>query len=170
MAIENGPEGPEPGTWAPAARHELELELARLRERRAELAPTTAEDTIGDSADHALALEQDDDLSLLDRRIDEIRELLARGPRAAAPGGVGAATLPDGTEVTVRFPDQTVQTLRVVVSVEEVSDLDQDDVVTSYSPLGCALAEHRAGDVVSYSTPDGFSHAELLELRLPGDA
>lgn len=170
MASANGPGGPEHETWSPAARKQLELEFARLREQRAGLAPTGDEDTVGDYADRAQALERDDDASLLDRRIDEIRELLARGPRAAGPEVVGADTLPDGTEVTVRFADRTVQTLRVVLSVEEVSDRDRETIVTPDSPLGRALCAHRVGDVVTYRTPDGMDRAELLGLRLPGDA
>ncbi|MBC3191912.1 GreA/GreB family elongation factor [Pseudonocardia sp. C8] len=164
---------PEHETWAPDARIELERTLARLREQRAQLAPAGPEDTAGDYGDHAQALELDDDLSMLDRRIHEIEELLARGPQAAGSGRGDTVpdgdALPDGTEVTLRFADGGTETVRVVTAVEAVSDDDRARVVTPDSPLGRALRTGRVGDVVTYPTPEGTGRAELLRVRLPGD-
>lgn len=162
MASTTGSDAPGAG-WEPAARAQLERELARLRDQRAELAPAPDDDRAGDNADQAVALERDDDLSFLDSRITEIGELLARGPQAAGtsdePGG-----LPDGTEVTVRYADDTVDTLRVVASVQEIRDDDAIGVLTSDSPLGRALVGCRVGGVVTYDTPDGGTRVRLLDL------
>lgn len=169
MANTTGSDLPAPDQgWEPGARNELERELTQLRDQRAKLAPAPEDDTVGDYGDQAEMLERDSDLGYLDSRITEIRELLARGPRAAESAADQRSELPDGTEVTVRFADDTVDTLRVVVSVEEVPDDDRAGVLTSDSPLGRALAGHSVGDTITYRTPEGGdTRVHLLGLEPP---
>jgi transcription elongation factor GreA len=146
-------------------RQRLEEELAQLRARRHTLAAELDErDSVGDRADHADLLEQADDVAWLDERIAEISGLLARG---GVPEPVDGQ-LPHGAEVTLRFDDGEVSTLRVVAISEETED-DDVGVVTVDSPLGRALAGSTVGEVVQYETPTGPALVEVLELRMPGE-
>ncbi|HET9253756.1 MAG TPA: GreA/GreB family elongation factor [Pseudonocardiaceae bacterium] len=143
----------------------LEEELARLRARRRALAAELDErDPVGDRADQADMLEQADDLAWLDERIAEISGLIARGgvPEAADD------QLPPGAEVTLRFDDGEVSTLRVIAISEEAAG-DDARTITIDSPLGRALANGKVGDVVQYETPLGPALVEVLALRMPGE-
>lgn len=145
-------------------RRHLEEELARLRTRRAALAAELdGRDSVGDRADHADVLEQADDVAWLDDRIAEVTGLIARGgPPKPAPG-----RLPHGAEITLRFEDGEVATLRVVAIPEEAG-ADGADALTLESPLGRALAGTEVGDIVQYQAPSGTALVEVLELRVPG--
>jgi transcription elongation factor GreA len=147
-------------------RQRLEAELAQLRARRHALAAELDElDSAGDRADHADALEQADDIARLDERITKVSALIASGgvPEPAE------ARLPHGAEVTLRFDDGEVSTLRVVAMAEEVAEDDGAEAVTLDSPLGRALADSKVGDVVEYTTPSGPALVEVLALRMPGE-
>ncbi|MGH3920158.1 MAG: GreA/GreB family elongation factor [Pseudonocardiaceae bacterium] len=147
-------------------RQRLEEELARLRDRRSVLAAELDErDAVGDRADHAEMLEQADDAAWLDDRIAEVTGLIARG----GPPDPAADRLPRGTEVTLRFDDGEVSTLRVVAIPEEVSEDDGADALTLDSPLGRALAGSGVGDIIQYGTPSGTALVEVLALRVPGE-
>ncbi|MDQ4032507.1 MAG: GreA/GreB family elongation factor [Actinomycetota bacterium] len=144
-------------------RQRLEEELTQLQARRKALADELGgRDTVGDRADHADLLEQADDLAWLDDRIAEITGLLARGgvPEPAA------GRLPHGAEVTLRFDDGDVSTLRVVAIPEEATE-DDAGAVTLDSPLGRALVGSKVGDIVQYGTPSGPALVEVLALRMP---
>ncbi len=147
-------------------RQRLEEELAQLQARRGALAAElSARDSVGDRADHADVLEQADDVAWLDSRIAEVSGLIAHG---AAPDAVGGQ-LPHGAEVTLRFDDGEVSTLRVVAISEEVAEDDDAGAVTLDSPLGRALADSKIGDLVQYATPSGPALVEVLALRMPGE-
>jgi transcription elongation GreA/GreB family factor len=147
-------------------RQRLEDELAQLRARRRALAAELdGRDSVGDRADHADMLEQADDLAWLDERIAEISGLIARGGVPEPADG----QLPHGAEVTLRFDDGEVSTLRVVAISEEIADDDGAGAVTFDSPLGRALAGSKVGDVVQYETPSGPALVEVLALRMPGE-
>ena len=144
-------------------RQRLEEELTQLKARRAALAAELGDrDFVGDRADHADLLEQADDVAWLDDRIAEITGLLARGgvPEPAA------GRLPHGAEVTLRFDDGEVSTLRVVAIPEEATE-DDAGAVTLDSPLGRALVGSKVGDIVQYGTPSGPALVEVLALRMP---
>jgi transcription elongation factor GreA len=155
---------PTRGGLSADGRQRLEREVALLREQRRELAADLSDDDpVGDRADQAVMLEQADDLAQMDERIREILELLARADWAdERPGGV-----PDGTMVTLRFADGTVETLRGVLVADEVSDDEGAQVFTVDSPLGLALAGCHAGDTVSYPTPEGEARADVLAIVPP---
>lgn len=150
----------------PEARGRLEEELARLSERRRSLGAEFDErDPVGDRADGAESLELADDVAWLDDRIDELVGLLSGA--SGSDDQSAADRLPDGTVVTVRFADSTVQTLRVVAITEEIPEGQEDTALTTHSPLSRALAGHHKGDTVGYPTPDGPAQVEVIDLRLP---
>jgi transcription elongation GreA/GreB family factor len=77
--------------------------------------------------------------------------------------------LPHGARVTLRFDDGEVSTWRVVALAEEVDEDDGAAAVTLDSPLGRALAGHKEGDIVEYTTPSGPALVEVLAVHLPSE-
>ena len=161
------PTGAEVSGRSAATRDRLEQELTRLREQRHRLAGQLGgedpdDPDRGDSGDEAVQLEGLDDLGRMDRRIGELERLIADPDARDTPPG-----LPDGTVVTLRFPDGDEGAFRVVAIPEQVADYRQDDVVTAGSPLGQALVGRRAGDTITYRGPDGDLQAEVVAVRAP---
>jgi len=78
-----------------------------------------------------------------------------------------SATLPGGTEVTLRFADGEVVTMHVITIVEETPVGREAETLTARSPLAQALAGHQPGDTVTYSTPQGENQVELIAVKLP---
>jgi transcription elongation GreA/GreB family factor len=143
----------------------LDAELARLRtDRRTLAADLAGEDpeapVVGDSGDQAQALEGDDDLARIDRRISEVQRLASDPDATKSPAGIA-----DGTVVTLRFPGGDLSTFRVVTIAEQAGT--DEEVLTSDSPLGRALAGHGQGDTLTYEGPDGELSVEVVELRAP---
>ncbi|MGF2944390.1 GreA/GreB family elongation factor [Mycobacterium sp. Lab-001] len=152
---------------ADAARENLAAELDRLRQRheRLELEVRNDRGMVGDQGDAAEAIQRAEELVALADRINELDRRLRGGP---PPAEDGAAALPGGTEVTLRFDDGEVVTMQVISIVEETPVGREAETLTSHSPLGLALAGRRAGDTVTYATPQGENRVELLAVTLPG--
>ncbi len=147
----------------------LEQERDRLLAERRRLAAALggedpAEPDVGDRGDQAQRLEGDADLGRLDARIRELERLIA-DPPAAGPGEPAP-----GTVVTLRFPGGDEASFRVVTVAGEAGEGGAEEVVTVDSPLGRALAGHRAGDTLTYAGPDGELRAQLIALRPPDPA
>ncbi|MFB6707688.1 GreA/GreB family elongation factor [Streptomyces sp. NPDC056333] len=153
--------GPEP--ISDVAREALERELADLRAERDTVAATLrGGERVGDMADEADELQRGTELDRLDTRIAEVdgrlREAAVAGPPRTDRVGVGST-------VTVRFADSTEAT----VQIGEVAEVLDHTLVTADSPLGRALLGCRAGDTISYETPEGRSTAVVLSLGDEGD-
>ena len=149
--------------FAGQERGRIEEELAELRSRRDQLRAELADDadTVGDRGDAADALQRSEDLAGIDEQISRLTWLLAGG-NADTPG-----ELPNGTEVTVRFPGDEPVRMRVVHFLEETPAGEEDTTLTADSPLGLALVGRRAGDTVTYATPRGELQVELLAIDIP---
>jgi transcription elongation factor GreA len=148
------------------ARHRIEAELTELKQRRDRMAAEFEgdRDTVGDQADAADAIQRAEEVAVIRDRIAELTRILEGGePTAETPG-----ELPDGTEVSLRFPDSPdVVRMRVVLLQEEAPADENADTLTADSPLGLALVGHRPGETVTYMTPKGQQHVELLAIRKP---
>jgi transcription elongation factor GreA len=167
MTTASGPSSSNPSEPIAATRLRLEQELARVHDERQNLAAAIGgedpdDPTGGDSGDQADLLERSDDLAKMDRRITEIRHLLADLDAPQDPQDPLHGTL-----VTLRFADGTVATLRVVAITEEAPADRQDEILTADSPLGRALAGRRAGDTITYSVPDGEAQAQVIAVQAP---
>lgn len=151
---------------AEAARENLAAELGRLRQRRDRLELEVRNDRgmVGDHGDAAEAIQRADELVVLTDRINELDRRLRAGPSAVE----GPATLPGGTEVTLRFADGEVVTMHVISIVEETPAGREAETLTARSPLAQALAGRGPGDTVSYSTPQGETQVEVIAIKLPG--
>ena len=88
--------------------------------------------------------------------------LAAGGSRSDVPG-----QLPNGTEVTLRFPGDEPLRMRVINYLEETPAGEEDTTLTADSPLGLALFGRKAGDTVTYSTPGGELHVDLVAIDYP---
>lgn len=150
---------------ADAARENLAAELDRLRQRRDRLEGEVKNDRgmVGDHGDAAEAIQRADELVVLTDRINELDRRLRTGPTDSGD----LATLPGGTEVTLRFADGEVVTMHVISIVEETPVGREAETLTARSPLAQALAGHKAGDTVTYSTPQGQNQVELIAVKLP---
>jgi transcription elongation factor GreA len=150
---------------ADAARENLAAELDRLRQRRNRLEVEVKNDRgmIGDHGDAAEAIQRADELVVLGDRINELDRRLRTGPSHSDK----SETLPGGTEVTLRFADGEVVTMRVISIVEETPAGREAETLTARSPLGQALAGHKPGDTVTYSTPQGENQVELIAVKPP---
>lgn len=150
---------------AAAAQQNLAAELDRLRQRRDRLEVEVKNDRgmVGDHGDAAEAIQRADELVVLTDRINELDRRLRTGP----PPSDESTTLPGGTEVTLRFADGEVVTMHVISIVEETPIGREGETLTARSPLAQALAGHKAGDTVTYSTPHGENQVELIAVKLP---
>jgi len=172
MTDRTGSEAERPGLTE-QARQRLRDELEILRDQRRDLDDGQGGgDRANDFGDRAETLRRADDVARIDDRIKEITRLLGR--RRVGPSVPGAGTdqdaaggLADGTTVTLRFEDGSVQTLYAVAITEEVPEQEQDRSLSLDSPLGMALATRGAGDTIHYETPDGPRQAEVLKLEPP---
>lgn len=147
------------------ARENLAAELDRLKQRRDRLEVEVKNDRgmVGDHGDAAEAIQRADELVVLADRINELDRRLRSGPSPSDD----SETLPGGTEVTLRFPDGEVVTMHVISIVEETPVGREAETLTARSPLGQALAGHKAGDTVTYTTPQGENQVELIAVKLP---
>jgi transcription elongation factor GreA len=146
------------------ARARVAAELARLQERRDRLEAEVKNDrgAVSDHADAADAIQRADELVGLDERVAELDRLLHAGPPPS-----NGDELPFGTEVKLRFSDGDVVTMQVISVIEEASIGGDAEALTASSPLGLALVGRKAGDTVTYTTPQGEERVELLELKHP---
>ncbi len=147
------------------ARETLAAELDRLKQRRDRLEVEVKNDRgmVGDHGDAAEAIQRADELVVLADRINELDRRLRSGPSTSDD----SETLPGGTEVTLRFPDGEVVTMHVISIVEETPIGREAETLTARSPLGQALAGRKAGDTVTYTTPQGENQVELISVKLP---
>jgi transcription elongation factor GreA len=146
-------------------RDRVAAELTELSQRRERMAAELKgdEDTVGDRGDAADEIQRADELAALDDRIAELNWIL----RGGVPASEASGRLPDGTELTLRFPDSGVVHVRVVALPDEASAGSDDATLTADSPLGVALAGHRPGDTVTLSTPKGQQRVELVDMKYP---
>lgn len=149
------------------ARSQLEGEIARVRRDRDLLRrETDRQGATGDRADEAEALEESDEVARLTARITALTEQRDHLDRMIVGRDHENEELADGTRVTVRYADGTVETMDAVAVTEEAGETDEG-ILTLDSPLGRALSGTRAGDVVEYSAPTGPTRVQVLAIRPP---
>ena len=149
--------------FAEQERARLEAELADLRKRRDQLRADMVgdADTVGDRGDAAEALQRAEDLGGVEEQISRLSYLLAGGSTTVE------GQLPNGTEVTLRWPDGEEVAMRVVNYIEETPAGAEDTTLTADSPLGLALYGRKAGETVTYRTPRGETQVDLLGIEYP---
>lgn len=151
------------GNFADEERSRVEAELADLRRRRDQMRAELSDDadTVGDRGDAADAIQRAEDLAGIEEQIGRLTWLLAGGNTAVE------GQLPNGTQVTLRFPGDAPVRMRVIHFLEETPAGEEDTTLTADSPLGLALFGRTAGETVTYDTPRGELRVDLLEIDYP---
>lgn len=90
-------------------------------------------------------------------RIRQLEDMLRRAMVGDAPANTDEVG--PGSKVTIAFFGDESDTETFLLGSREVLNLDgiQDNVYSPQSPLGMAILGQRAGDEVSYETPNGKS-------------
>lgn len=147
----------QPEPISDSERRALQRELTELHAQRAELAATLQDpEGDGDAVDHADRERRAMNLGPIDERIARLTDRL----RTAAAGGPATDMVGVGSTVQLRFADGSVDT----VEIAAIDDESDPSLVTADSPLGRALAGHRAGDTVGYDAPAGAQTAVVLSV------
>jgi transcription elongation factor GreA len=133
---------------------QLTHNLQAFQERRANLteAVATSPDDVG---------ELQGEIALVDRRIAEIRSVLARAQPIVhvdrVPGVVGL-----GSRVTVRWDGDGEETYTIVEPAEFAPSAGR---ISFESPVGRALLDHRAGARLAVETIAGAEWLEVLAVE-----
>jgi transcription elongation factor GreA len=93
-------------------------------------------------------------------RIRQLEEILRTAEVVDGPSGDVVAP---GTIVEVKMEDDDDTTSYLVGSIEERSE--EFEVLSTESPLGQALLDHRPGDTVSYEGPRRTFAVEIVSVR-----
>jgi len=137
----------------------LKAELAELRARR----PTLVEEVAaarsqGDLSENFAYHDARQHLGMLDGRVQTIEATLARVEVIKETGATGVARI--GSTVVVRdeFGESTYQ----IVGPSEGNMAR--GLMSTASPLGSALLDHRAGDTVTFNSPGGERQATIVSV------
>ena len=96
-------------------------------------------------------------------RVRQLEEILRNAVVVEGPSGDVVAP---GTIVEVKMDDDDATTSYLVGSIEERSE--EFEVLSTSSPLGQALLDHRPGDTVSYQGPRREFAVEIVSVRPVG--
>ena len=137
----------------------LKRELAELRARRASLVEeVAAARSQGDLSENFAYHDARQHLGMLDGRVQTIEATLARVKVIEEGGAQGVARI--GSTVVLRdeFGESTYQ----IVGPSEGNMAR--GLMSTASPMGSALLDHRAGDRVTFQTPGGERQATVVRV------
>jgi len=145
----------------PEGAAKLKAELAELTgPRREELAQRLrAAIQMGDLSENADYHKAKEDQSFLEGRIQEIEAVLRT---AVIVEKTNSDMVMVGSRVTVQEDNFDPETYNVVGAKEADS---RKNKISNESPIGKALMEHKAGDVVEAETPDGKIRFKILKVE-----
>jgi transcription elongation factor GreA len=154
----------DPVVLTPGGLDRLEAELNHLKTtRRAEVAAWFAsvhDSAGGDSEQELERLSVREEMGLVEGRIAQLETLLANAvvaePALREPGVADV-----GARVTVE--DEGEEDTYVLVSPAESSA--RRGHISIASPVGAALLNHRAGDVVQVETPEGTRALKVVRVE-----
>ncbi|RPI88810.1 MAG: transcription elongation factor GreA [Chloroflexi bacterium] len=145
----------------PEGAAKLKAELAELTgPRREELAQRLrAAIQMGDLSENADYHKAKEDQGFLEGRIQEIEAVLRT---AVVVEKTHSDTVMVGSRVTVQEDNFDPETFHVVGAKEADS---RKNKISNESPIGKALMDHKAGDVVEAETPDGKIQFKILKVE-----
>jgi transcription elongation factor GreA len=145
----------------PEGEAKLRAELAELTgPRREELAQRLrAAIQMGDLSENADYHKAKEDQSFLEGRIQEIEAVLRT---AVIVEKTDSDTVMVGSRVTVQEDNYDPETYDVVGAKEADS---RKNKISNESPIGKALMDHKAGDVVEAEAPDGKIKFKILRVE-----
>jgi transcription elongation factor GreA len=151
------------GTFlTPEGYQKLEEELQFLTSvRRSEVAKAIHDAKMdGDVMENAGYEEAKRQQAFVEGRIMTLQALLENAVLIRAAGSSDTVTL--GSNVTLVESGWEPETYAIVGSAEADPGAGR---ISNESPLGKALMGHRAGDKVSFNTPNGVTQVEILEIE-----
>ncbi|MGH7903065.1 MAG: GreA/GreB family elongation factor [Candidatus Dormibacteraceae bacterium] len=139
-----------PVLLTPEGLERLKHELTAAKERRIEAADRLKEAfQPGDIEDNPESEQAKDELVLLDRRIYELEETVARATILQEHHG---SVIEAGSTVEVQNEDGEPETYQLVGAVESDPSTGR---ISVESPVGRALVGRRKGDLVTITVPSG---------------
>ena len=137
----------------------LKAELAELRARRPALVEeVAAARSQGDLSENFAYHDARQHLGMLDGRVQTIEATLARVQVIEDGGAKGVARMGSTVVVSDEFGESTYQ----IVGPSEGNMAR--GLMSTASPLGSALLDHRAGDTVTFKTPGGERQATIVSV------
>ena len=137
----------------------LKAELTELRARRRALVEeVAAARSQGDLSENFAYHDARQHLGMLDGRVQTIEATLARVQVIEEGGAKGVARIGSTVVVSDEFGESTYQ----IVGPSEGNMAR--GLMSTASPLGSALLDHRAGDTVIFKTPGGERQATVVSV------
>ena len=145
----------------PEGEIKLKAELAELTgHKREELAQRLRSAIqMGDLSENADYHKAKEDQAFLEGRIQEIEAILRT---AVIIGKKQSDTVTVGSSVTIQEHNFAPETYHVVGAREADP---RNGKISNESPIGKALMDHRAGDIVETETPDGKIAFKILKIE-----
>jgi len=139
----------------------LTAELTRLRDERLPVLISYCQDASSDggSIENSELLMLKDELSLVESRIRELKNILSNAEliKRGEPDG----TVHLGNTVVIQIAGDIPETYTIVGSTEADPS---EGMISNESPLGKALLSHAVGDDVTVSAPDGETYFRIIAV------
>ena len=102
----------------------------------------------------------EDELAFVDLRIQDLEDMLANAKLIEQDQDLNTVNI--GDTVVIQDEDSNLETYRIVGVAE--SD-PSDGLISNESPLGVALLEHKVGETVVVSAPDGELKFKIVAVK-----
>jgi transcription elongation factor GreA len=102
----------------------------------------------------------EDELAFVDLRIQDLEDMLANAKLIEQDQDLNTVNI--GDTVVIQDEDRNLETYRIVGVAE--SD-PSDGLISNESPLGVALLEHKVGETVVVSAPDGELIFKIVAVK-----
>ncbi|NCF67952.1 MAG: transcription elongation factor GreA [Chloroflexi bacterium] len=138
----------------------LEVTLARLKEKRLELAEQLYDSRVGgDSIDNTEYLMLRDEAALLENRILELDDML--GDAIIIQRGEVDGKIRLGNTVALQANGEPLETYTIVGRAEANPC---EGCISNESPLGRALLDRAVGDAITVTAPEGEMHFRIIAV------
>ena len=138
----------------------LEVTLARLKEKRLELAEQLYDSRVGgDSIDNTEYLMLRDEAALLENRILELDDML--GDAIIIQRGEVDGKIRLGNTVALQANGEPLETYTIVGRAEANPC---EGCISNESPLGRALLDRVVGDAITVTAPEGEMHFRIIAV------
>ena len=143
-------------------RRELEAQLEHLQnDERQRLIDHLHEVKSGsDWMENTEVMLFEDELAFVDLRIQELEDMLANAKLIEQDQDLTTVNI--GDTVVIQDEDGNLETYRIVGVAESNPS---DGLISNESPLGVALLEHKVGETVVVSAPDGELKFKIVAVK-----
>ncbi len=143
-------------------KRELEAQLEHLQnEERQRLIDHLHEVKSGsDWMENTEVMLFEDELAFVDLRIQELEDMLANAKLIEQDQDLNTVNI--GDTVVIQDEDSNLETYRIVGVAESNPS---DGLISNESPLGVALLEHKVGETVVVSAPDGELKFKIVAVK-----